>query len=351
MILKPHYTVYTADSGEEAIEVLNRVAIDLVTVDLKMPGLSGTTVLQKIKQRDPDIEAIIITGFGSMESAIDGLRLGALDYISKPFDVEQILRLIRGGLERRAAKLQLKERSRLEHLRAEKAEEANRLKRQLVSAMAHDIKSPLGLITGYAEFLSGRLEKLPAAKEDMEFVGQIQASAQRISRLVSGVLDASRLEAGHPIVRTPVQLNALVREMTQQQVLVLREKRLDLILDLANDLPHVIGDEAQLGRVLSNLIDNAIKFTPPGGRIFVASRREDEAVVIEIEDTGMGIPKEDLPLLFSEFRRLRAARRIEGTGLGLFIVKTIVEAHGGSVAAQSTEGRGTTFRLRFPAAG
>jgi signal transduction histidine kinase len=351
MILKPHYTVYTADSGEDAIEVLNRVAVDLVTVDLRMPGLTGTAVLHKIKQRDPDIEAIIITGFGSMESAIDGLRLGAFDYISKPFDVEQILRLTRAGLERRAAKSQLRERSQSEHLRAQKAEEANRLKRQLVSAMAHDIKSPLGLITGYAEFLSGRLEKVPEAKEDMEFVCQIQASAQRISRLVSGVLDASRLEAGHPIVRTPVHLNALVREMTQQQVLVLREKRLDLMLDLANDLPRVVGDEAQLGRVLSNLIDNAIKFTPPGGRIFVTSRREDEAVVIEIEDTGMGIPKDELPLLFSEFRRLRGARRIEGTGLGLFIVKTIVEAHGGSVAAQSKEGRGTTFQLRFPSAG
>ncbi|MEK6602026.1 MAG: response regulator, partial [Candidatus Binatota bacterium] len=95
MILKPYFNVYTAERGGQALEILNQVPIDLVTVDLKMPGLPGTKVLEKVKQRDPDIEAIIITGYGSMDTAIEGLRLGAFDYISKPFDVNHILALVR----------------------------------------------------------------------------------------------------------------------------------------------------------------------------------------------------------------------------------------------------------------
>lgn len=350
MILKPHYNVYTVEKGEDATEILRQVPIDVVTVDLKMPGLHGTKVLEKIKQHDPDIEAIIITGFGSMDSAIQGLRLGAFDYISKPFDVAQILALIRRALERRKAKLKLKELGKTERMRAHKAEEASRVKRQLASALAHDIKNPLGLISGYAEFLTGRLESVPEAKEDLEFLSHIQSSAQRITKLVTGFLDVAKLEAGYNIISRPVDLNHLIREAAQQQILGLREKDLTLTLELADPLPQIMGDEDQLGRVLWNLLDNAIKFTPPGGKIAVVSRWEDGQVVIEVRDTGMGIPEDELPKLFSEFRRLRSAGKIEGTGLGLFIVKTIVEAHGGKVAAESQEGRGATFSLWFPIA-
>ncbi|MGH7887933.1 MAG: response regulator, partial [Candidatus Binatia bacterium] len=104
MILNPYYTVHTADRGAQAIEMLKEIPVDLVTLDLKMPGLSGINVLEKVKEHDPDIEAIIITGYGSLDTAIEGLRLGAFDYISKPFDVNHILALVRRGLERRTAK-------------------------------------------------------------------------------------------------------------------------------------------------------------------------------------------------------------------------------------------------------
>lgn len=347
IILKPYYNVYAVEKGEDAVQILHKVPVDVVTIDLKMPGLHGIEVLEKVKKHDPDIEAIIITGFGSMDSAIDGLRLGAFDYISKPFDVKQILTLIRRALERRNAKLRLKEQSTAEQMRARKTEETNRRKRQLVSALAHDIKNPLGLITGYTELLLERLRNMPEACEDFQFLCQIQTGAQRISKLVGGFLDTAKLEAGYNVIRTPVNLNRLIREIGQQQILALQMKRLDLSLSLDDRLPDILGDEAQLGRVLWNLIDNAVKFTPPGGKIGVTSGMERDQVVVEVKDTGIGIPEEELPYLFSEFGRLRGSRRIEGTGLGLFIVKTIVEAHGGKVSAKSKEGQGTAFSLRF----
>lgn len=350
MILKPYYHVYAAEKGEDAVKILDKTPIDVVTIDLDLPGLDGTEVLEKVKQRDPDIEAIVITGFSSMDCAVGGLRLGAFDYISKPFDVEQVLTLIQRALDHRHAKLKLKPRSTAQQARTRNGEDANRRKRQLAAALAHDIKNPLGLIMGYTELLLDRFRNLPDAREDFELLCQIQTGAQRINKLVSGFLDTAKLEAGHNIIRTPVNLNQLIREVAQQQILALQMKQLDLSLSLDDTLPNIFGDEAQLGRVLWNLIDNAVKFTPPGGNIGVASRTEPDQVVVEVKDTGIGIPEDELPYLFSEFRRLRGSRRIEGTGLGLFIVKTIVEAHGGKVAAQSREGQGTTFSLRFSCA-
>ena len=178
---------------------------------------------------------------------------------------------------------------------------------------------------------------------------RIQDNAQRIVKLVTGFLDASRVEAGKlEVVQHPVQLNLLIREVGQQQMGDLRQKNLSLSVDLDDNLPEIVGDEAQFDRVLWNLLGNAVKFTPVGGKITMTSRLESDHVCISVKNTGMGIPQDELPLLFSEFRRLKGTGKVDGTGLGLFIVKTIVEAHGGTVNVESKEGEGTTFSIRFP---
>jgi len=351
MILKPHYNVFTAERGGEAIAIAHEVPIDLVTVDLKMPGLSGVKALEKIKLHDPDIEAIIITGYGSMDTAVEGLRLGAFDYISKPFDVSQILDLVRRALEKRQAKLKIRELNKAEKSRVEKKEETDRLKRQLVAALAHDIKNPVGLIMGYAEYLTMRMEGRRGAKEELAFLSYILENAQNIVKLVTGFLEASKIEAGYDVARKPIQLNRLIREVGQQYIIALREKDLTLKVEVDGRLPEIMGDTVQLERVLWNLMGNAVKFTPRGGKITVLSRLEKDHVCVMVKDSGMGIHPDDLPLLFSEFRRSRSSEKIEGTGLGLFIVKTIVEAHGGKVEAESKEGKGSTFILRFPIEG
>lgn len=243
----------------------------------------------------------------------------------------------------------LAEQVRREKRRAEKAEGTERLKRQLVSALAHDIKNPLGIIMGYAESVASRLEDRKDSEENLDALGRIQDNAQRIVKLVTGFLDASKAEAGKiEVALQPVQLNLLIREVGQQQMGDLRMKNLTLSVDLDDRLPEIMVDEAQLDRVLWNLVGNAIKFTPTGGNITMTSRLEDDHVRVSVRDTGMGVPKDELPVLFSEFRRLRGTAKIEGTGLGLFIVKTIVEAHGGTVGVESKEGQGTTFTIRLP---
>jgi signal transduction histidine kinase len=243
----------------------------------------------------------------------------------------------------------LAEQARKEKMRAEKAEETERLKRQLVAVLAHDIKNPLGIIMGYAENIASRLQGRPETEEDIDNLERIQSNVQRVVKLVTGFLDASRVEAGKmDAPRSPVQLNHLIREVGQQQMGDLQKKNVSLSVDLDDRLPEIMGDEAQLDRVLWNLVGNALKFTPMGGKIAVTSRLENGHVCVSVRDTGEGIPQDEVPMLFSEFRRLTGTAKIEGTGLGLFIVKTIVEAHGGTVCVESREGQGSTFMIRFP---
>lgn len=243
----------------------------------------------------------------------------------------------------------LSENANRERKRAELAEERERMKMDLVSSLAHDIKNPLGIIMGYAEMLVEFLEERKGEKEHIELLERIQTSGQRIVNLVTGFLDASKAEVGKlEIAHRPVSFNALLKDVIRQQEAELQRKQLTLDLNLDEQLPEVMGDAAQLDRVFWNLIGNAIKFTPTGGKIGVSCKREDGHVCVAVQDTGIGIPHTELPLLFTQFKRLKGAMKIEGTGLGLFIVKTIIEAHKGSVRVESVDGQGSTFTVRIP---
>lgn len=243
----------------------------------------------------------------------------------------------------------LSENAKKEKARAETAEQRERLKMDLVVALAHDIKSPLGVIMGYSQLMIDQLGAASGGIGNVENLERIQDNAQRIVNLVTGFLEASRAEAGKlEIVHRPVAVNGLLRQVARNHGSDLAKKELTLELKLEENLPEVLGDEAQLDRVFWNLLGNAIKFTPAGGKISVSSRLEDGQVSVAIRDTGIGIPHEELPILFSQFRRLKGAAKIEGTGLGLFIVKTIAEAHKGSVQAESLDGQGSTFTVRIP---
>ena len=243
----------------------------------------------------------------------------------------------------------LSENTNKERRRAETAEEREHLKMGLVSALAHDIKNPLGIIMGYAEL---KLDEADGSKERGEedtIWYRIEDSGRRIVNLVTGFLEASRAETGKlKIGDEPVQVNRLLREVIQQQQPQVQKKGLTMELELDERLPNVRGDKGQIDRVFWNLIGNAIKFTRNGGKVKVSSRFDDGQVCVSVQDTGVGISQEELPLLFSQFKRLKGSEKIEGTGLGLFIVKTIVEAHKGTVWAESAEGKGATFTVHLP---
>jgi signal transduction histidine kinase len=237
----------------------------------------------------------------------------------------------------------------LEKRRAEKIQETMKLKRQWVCALAHDIKTPLNVILGHAEMLAGEYGGQISPKEKQSSIACIRKNIEGIIKLIAEFLDVSKLEVGTlNSAKSSVEMNAVVEDVVLQQAVIAREKNLNLTLDLDKTLKPALGDGDQLRRALWNLVSNAIKFTPQGGRIMVSTRMNKKNISVKVADTGAGIPREELSGLFTEYRRLKGAANTEGSGLGLFIVKTIVEAHDGTVTVESEEGVGTTFTVVLP---
>jgi signal transduction histidine kinase len=246
----------------------------------------------------------------------------------------------------------LAQQAKSEKARADQAEQAQIVRRRLVSGLAHDIKSPLSVIKGFAEVIGLNVANVPGQEYSLSAAQRIQQNVDRILRLIMGFLDASKAEGGESQqLETPVALNWIITEVARQQTVDLRSSDLTVDLKLDPNLPEILGDAAQLERVFWNLMSNAIKFTAAKGKITIKTEAVRDQVCVKVSDTGIGISKDELPLLFSEFRRLKGAGTTEGSGLGLYIVKNIVKGHGGTVDVESELGAGATFILRFPIAG
>jgi len=234
--------------------------------------------------------------------------------------------------------------------RADEAEQAQLVRRRLVSGLAHDIKSPLSVIKGFAEVVTMNLADVPGQQESLGAAQRIEENVERILRLVTGFIDASKAEGGESQqLETPVALNWIIQEVAKQLAVDLRNSNLSLELRLDPKLREIMGEAPQLERVFWNLLSNAIKFTPAKGKILITTENAGDQVCVRIHDTGIGMAQEELPLLFSEFRRLKTVPVTEGSGLGLYIVKNIVKGHGGTVEVESELGKGSTFILHFPA--
>jgi two-component system phosphate regulon sensor histidine kinase PhoR len=224
------------------------------------------------------------------------------------------------------------------------------VRRDFVANVSHELKTPLTVIRGYAETLLA--EDTPADVR-RAFVEKVLANAQRMQQLVDDLLDLSRVESGAWSPRPEcVALAPLIQEVWASLKPRADAQQLAFRSDLAADAGAVTADGAGARQILLNILDNCVRYTPPGGRVTVRSFRSAEGIMVEIGDTGVGIPSEHLPRIFERFYRVDAARSRElgGTGLGLAIVKHLVEAHGGRVTAESALGAGTTIRILFPEA-
>jgi two-component system phosphate regulon sensor histidine kinase PhoR len=231
-------------------------------------------------------------------------------------------------------------------------EELKRLelvRREFVANASHELRTPLASIKAYAETLSGGAVPPEEAKD---FLGEIEANADRMAKLVDDLLDLSALESGRmPPAYERLVLGAVAAEAAAGLKPLAARKRIVLRVEPFHDLPPVRADRSQIKQVLVNLLDNAVKYTPDDGLVRLEGRSEGGLVTVSVTDNGIGIPAADLPRVFERFYRADKARSRElgGTGLGLSIVKHIIEAHGGTVAASSEPGKGSRFSFTIPA--
>lgn len=265
-----------------------------------------------------------------------------LTWIAAAFAVLTLLLLIGQLIAQR--QLLARERGYLEELRG-----LDRLKDEFIAAVSHELRTPLTSIRGYLELVLGG-EGGELTETQREFLRVVDRNSDRLLRLVGDLLDVAQIESGRLRLNlVSGDLRQFVAEAIEAAQPAAADKAIELALDVDGDAP-VRVDRTRLAQVIDNLVSNAVKFTEPGGRVDVRVFRPNGVAVVEVADTGMGIPAQDQPHLFRRFYRAPGAsdNAIPGTGLGLWISKAIVEAHGGTIGFDSEAGTGTTFRIKLP---
>ncbi|MBP1689671.1 MAG: response regulator receiver sensor signal transduction histidine kinase [Deltaproteobacteria bacterium] len=332
MILKPYYQVYSAERGEAALEILKTTPIDVVSLDLRMPGLSGMPLLAKIKAQDPDIEVIIITGYGSLETAVESIDLKVFSYVAKPFDVLEILETTKRALQKR------RNLQRLRHI-----------KEEFFANLTHEFRTPLSAIMGYSSIL---LEEHGATltSDQRQALDRIQANSHELLSCVEGIFFLAALEAGEiPLTVWSFDAKLILSRLSERHADAFAEKNVRLEI---NDLPSlpIRTDEEKLAKIIDILVLNGLKFTEEGSVRVDATRQVDGPLEIRVRDTGIGMRPDEVEEVLEGFRQAdpTARKRFRGIGLGLRLLTRMVAAIGGTLDVTSTLGGGTEFVVTVP---
>ncbi len=470
ILTKEDIEVVTAENGEAGLDLVKASpgAFDVMLLDLMMPGMSGMEVLEQVREIAPSILVIVVTGYATVDTAVEAMKKGAYDFIPKPFTPDQLRIVVHRALEKKALEEEAKrlreeaEKS-LKDVAKEKSKthtiinsmtdgvlvvdrdgsvallnpaatrflsvavdevlgkavdeiqvdtltsvirdvleresenlsgvsqeiqvhpdgrevylrchavpvkdeegallggvavlqditqlkELERMKADFVAMVTHELRAPVAAIeqqlTVILKGLAGEINERQA-----RMLGRAKERAKGLLDLVRDLLDLSKIEAGMQVqYMEPVDIGELLTKVVDLMRSQAEQKGLHLEFELESALPSVNADAANMEGVFTNLISNAIKYTPEGGLVRVAGKREGDYIRIDVQDTGIGISEKDLPRIFERFYRVKTekTRQIVGTGLGLSIVKQVVDAHLGTIDVQSVENQGTLFTVKLP---
>jgi signal transduction histidine kinase len=333
------YTIETAPNGEAGLELLKSFLPDLVLVDLKMPGMSGFDVLEKIYAFDATIVTIVITGFATVSSAVEAMKKGTFDFIPKPFQPDELRLVVRRGLERR--KLVLETIS----LRNEK----EMLREHFAAIVSHELKSPLGAVQQnlytLAEELSGKIDD-----EDEKKIDRLQKRIKELVTLINTWLrvisvDISKISEQFTELDLRMIVENSIETVDNQAV----RKDITINFELGEKPIQIIGDEGTLKEAIINLLTNSIKYTPMGGVVDVELYQDQSHSMVSVSDNGIGIDEEDIRFIFTDFYRGKNLPEGErSSGVGLSITNRIIEAHQGTIEVESKLGEGSKFTIKLP---
>ena len=368
-----------ADSGEACLEIVAKEALDVVVMDVKMPGLSGIETLKILRQQYKAIQVILLTGNAAVADGIEGIKSGAYDYLTKPVEIDHLLNKIRQAFD-------------LKQLEAEKEEERHyreRLEKKMVdterlvalgtlsTGIAHEINNPLAIINeaaGYMrqlilngpvnvpidEFLNGSMEVLPGSdalekldrmqdgllkwQERLLFgVVKIETAVKRAGRITHQLL--GQVKKQDPRV-VDVSLDELIEDALTLLNSEIRQKSIQVIRDISLEASVIQSDPGRIRQVLNNLLGNAVYALKPGGRLTVSGKLLQTKFILEVKDTGVGIPEESLGKIFDPFFTTKSFDK--GSGLGLFVVHKIIDELGGRIDVKSEVGKGSRFTVQLP---
>jgi two-component system NtrC family sensor kinase len=339
-----------AESGETALSILEKKQMDVVVLDVKMPGMHGIEVLEHIKKKHPRTEVIFLTGHAATQDGVDGIKRGAFDYLSKPVEFEHLLskikqaydKVVREEEKRREAEFRKKMRQQM--ATTEKLASLG----TLAAGVAHEINNPLAIINESAGWLKLILNREEMAhmprKKDFELaLNKIETGVDRAKRITHQLLGFAKKDDS---VLVEINFRDLADEAVQ---LVHREamnEDIEIVQKIDPNLGTIWSDPYQLRQVLINLLTNAIHATGSGGRITIIIEALNGGITLTVQDNGKGIPKENLDKIFEPFFSTKPPGR--GTGLGLFVTRGIIEKLCGTIEVESRLGHGTRFCIRLP---
>ncbi len=335
------YRVETFEDGARGLDAVAAGKPALVLVALKMPGLSGMEVIGRLHEIDPTMTVVVITGYATIGTAVDAMKAGAQDVLPKPFSPDELRLAVQRGLERR--------RLLIEAHRADLEREMQR--RRFVTFVTHQLKTPLVAVHQFLDLLQRLGDTPDAPAKRAEWLQRCLVRTEELQRLIEDWLTLAKLEGGalggH---RVHLDLKPLISNVLAGYQALAASREVSLGEELPDTPCPVHGDPICLTVLVDNLVANAIHYNHPGGRVCVRATCPPGEVVVTVQDTGAGIPREALPLLFEEFYRVRVPGRASpgGTGLGLHICRRIVQEMGGTIEVESAEGAGSTFRVRLP---
>ncbi|MCP4108419.1 MAG: response regulator [Desulfobacteraceae bacterium] len=352
------FTVLIAENGEAALALVKENLPDIILLDIIMPGIDGFETCRRLKQNNEskDIPVLFVSSLSEHVEKIKGFKVGGLDYITKPFQREEVLARVTTHLKLFKLKKKLEEKNLhlqqeiAERRRAERtAESASMAKSEFLANMSHELRTPLNGILGYAQILRKDRNLTESQKSGLDI---IKRSGDHLLNLINEILDISKIEVKKmEISRSDFQLPAFLSGISEMIEVQAYEKGLSFNFEAGYDLPFVVrGDENRLGQVLFNLLGNAVKFTVKGGIIFrvmkleTGNRNRKPIIRFQVEDTGVGIPKDKINDIFSPFKQVgEHTRTIEGTGLGLSISQELVRLMGGDLRVKSVADEGSLF--------
>ncbi|MBN2722927.1 MAG: response regulator [Deltaproteobacteria bacterium] len=328
------FEIFTFNDGESMIESLEKEVPHLLLLDCKLPGIDGMEILENYLNPENEILTIMITAYATIETAIKATKLGAYDFLAKPFTPDELRYTVRKAVTHIMLRGQAK---RLE-------EEKKRIRFEFIRVLAHELKSPINAVDGYLDLIKNRI----LGDEIEAYDGLVEKSVIRIDgmrKMIGDLLDLTRIESGQKkrmienidiieIAKNSIELNCLSAEKSNINIEL-----------FSPDSLFMSADSGEIQIIFNNLISNAVKYNIKNGNVFIRISEDNNLVNIEVEDTGIGLTSDELSKLFNEFSRIKneKTRNIQGSGLGLSIVKKISGLYGGDVDCSSTSGKGSIF--------
>jgi signal transduction histidine kinase len=348
------FQVCTAEHGVEGVQKLRDGDFDLVLLDAMMPGMGGIEILDRIRQYGLDVASVMITGYATVELATDAMKLGAHDFLPKPFTSDELLAVVSRALQERrrraAIQQQREEEEDLLLLERTHREQANldAIESRFMLVVVHELRNPAGVIKNYLQLMRGGYVE---ADEYDEYLANLDLRAGQLLSMLDDLLELANLKARHGLTKTqPVDLAALLEQVAKDLGTEAEGKGLDFQVEILAR-PTMQARPGHIESLWANLIDNAIKYTPDG-RVTASLVEEDGQILVVVADTGIGISTEELTRIFQDFYRSASARELVelGTGLGLPIVNQIVQIYQGTIQVDSVPGQGSRFTVNLPLA-